>query len=370
MSTSEAFENVKKIIIKSREFSKCRKCECMKESLESIKNALSNNKENNTLKLLKEVEKSLDKFENIEYAWLGCKHCWSADVTNAFDDVFSGLDNIHSIETPDNNYDNILPAVGEYHVLSLGYKYPIAISTLGNAELADKISKVRPNGLSIVGKTETENIGVEKIIKNVTATPSIKYIILCGNDSVGHYSGDTLISLMNNGVDSNMRVLNCKGRRPVLSNTTLEEINIFRNQIEIINMIGCEDLDIILNKIAELLNNHSLDCSCNEKQLIVNSKSMEIVNVIEKDPNKVKLDKAGYFVIVPKPKANEILVEHYSNDNKSLRIIKGDNARDIYWSIIENERVTELSHSAYLGKELTKAEMSMELGFKYIQDKA
>ncbi|MCE9676775.1 hypothetical protein LPC27_13450 [Paraclostridium bifermentans] len=68
MATSEAFENVKKIIIKSREFSKCRKCECMKESLESIKNALSNNKENNTLKLLKEVEKSLDKFENIEYS--------------------------------------------------------------------------------------------------------------------------------------------------------------------------------------------------------------------------------------------------------------------------------------------------------------
>lgn len=97
---------------------------------------------------------------------------------------------------------------------------------------------------------------------------------------------------------------------------------------------------------------------------------MEIVNVIEKDPNKVKLDKAGYFVIVPKPNADEILVEHYSNANKLLRIIKGYNARDIYWSIIENDWVTELSHSAYLGKELTKAEMAMKLGFKYIQDKA
>lgn len=264
----------------------------------------------------------------------------------------------------------MLPAVGEYHVLSLGYKYPIVISTLGNAELADKISDVKPNGLSIVGKTETENIGVEKIIKNVIATPSIKYIILCGNDSVGHYSGDTLISLINNGVDSNMRVINCKGRRPILSNTTLEEISIFRNQIEIIDMIGCENLDSILNKIEGLLNNHSWDCSCYEKHPIMNSKSMDIVNVMEKDPNKVKLDKAGYFVIVPKSNGNEILVEHYSNANKLLRIIKGDNARDIYWTIIENEWITELSHSAYLGKELTKAEMSMKLGFKYIQDKA
>ena len=247
----------------------------------------------------------------------------------------------------------MLPSIGEYHVLSLGYKYPIAISTLGSIKLADKIAEIKPNGLSIIGKTETKNIGVEKIIKNIIATPSIKYIILCGNDSVGHYSGDTLISLINNGVDSNMRVLNCKGRRPVLSSTTLEEIHIFKNQIEIINMIGCEDLNIILNKIEELLNNYSLDCSCDEKQPIINRNSIEIVNVIEKDPNKVKLDKASYFVIVPKPKDKEILVEHYNNANKLLRIIKGDNARDIYWSIIENEWITELSHSAYLGKELT-----------------
>jgi len=42
----------------------------------------------------------------------------------------------------------------------------------------------------------------------------------------------------------------------------------------------------------------------------------------------------------------------------------------IYWTIIENGWVCEMSHAAYLGKELTKAEMSMKLGFKYVQDKA
>lgn len=68
MTTTESLENVKKIIKKSMGFSKCRKCECMKESLESIKNALLKNKENNILELLKEVEKSLDKLENTEYA--------------------------------------------------------------------------------------------------------------------------------------------------------------------------------------------------------------------------------------------------------------------------------------------------------------
>lgn len=68
--------------------------------------------------------------------------------------------------------------------------------------------------------------------------------------------------------------------------------------------------------------------------------------VEEKDPNKVKLDKEGYFVIVPKADSNTISVEHYSNTNQLLRIIKEVTARNIYWSIIENGWVTEMSHAA------------------------
>lgn len=98
--------------------------------------------------------------------------------------------------------------------------------------------------------------------------------------------------------------------------------------------------------------------------------AVEIVNAEEKDPNKVKLDKCGYFVIVPKADINIIIVEHYSNANQLLRIIKGKNARNIYWTIIENGWITEMSYAAYMGKELTMAEMSMQVGFKYVQDKA
>lgn len=250
----------------------------------------------------------------------------------------------------------------------------MAISTLGNAELADKISELKPKGLSIVGKTETENIGVEKIIKNVLATPSIKYLILCGKDSEGHYSGNTLIALLNNGVDNEGRVIGSKGKKPLLSNTTIEEINGFRNQIQMVDMIQCEDLNEILKKVQELAEKDTTSFSSGDKGSVEAIKpvtaAIEIVKAEEKDPNKVKLDKAGYFVIVPKADSKVILVEHYSNSNQLLRIIKGGEARNIYWTIIENGWVSEMSHAAYLGKELTKAEMSMEVGFKYVQDKA
>ena len=228
--------------------------------------------------------------------------------------------------------------------------------------------------MSIVGKTETENIGIEKIIKNVLAVSSIKYLILCGKDSEGHHSGNTIVSLVKNGVDNKMQVVNSKGKKPVLSNTTKEEVNAFRNQVEVIDMIGCEDLNKVLEKVQELSEKATHSCNCQGNALLGDTKpailSIEIIQVEEKDPDKVKLDKAGYFVIVPKAESNTILVEHYSYTNQLLRVIKGKDSRNIYWTIIENGWVTELSHAAYLGKELTKAEMSIKQGFKYVQDKA
>jgi len=266
----------------------------------------------------------------------------------------------------------LLPAIGEYHVLSLEYSSPIAISTLGNPKLADRIAELKPRGLSIVGKTETENIGIEKIIKNVLATPSIRNLILCGKDSEGHYSGNTLLSLMNYGVDIKMRVIGSKGKKPVLSNTTSEEINAFRNQIEVTNLIDCEDLNTILDTIKDLQEKATQGCREVSSGGAMESTSppIEIITTKEKDPYKIKLDKLGYFVIVPKTSNKMIIVEHYSSTDQLLHMIKGENARNIYLTIIENGWVSEMGHAAYLGKELTKAEMSLKLGFKYIQDKA
>ena len=40
----------------------------------------------------------------------------------------------------------------------------------------------------------------------------------------------------------------------------------------------------------------------------------------------------------------------------------------IYKTIIENGWISQLSHSAYLGRELAKAELSIKYKFKYVQD--
>ncbi len=82
------------------------------------------------------------------------------------------------------------------------------------------------------------------------------------------------------------------------------------------------------------------------------------------------MDKAGYFVIVPLPDKQLIIAEHYAYDDTLLRTIEGKNARAVYMTIVSNGWVSELSHAAYLGKELAKAELSLQHGFKYVQDGA
>jgi tetrahydromethanopterin S-methyltransferase subunit A len=42
----------------------------------------------------------------------------------------------------------------------------------------------------------------------------------------------------------------------------------------------------------------------------------------------------------------------------------------MYSTIIENGWVSQLSHAAYLGKELARAELALRLGGEYVQDGA
>lgn len=82
------------------------------------------------------------------------------------------------------------------------------------------------------------------------------------------------------------------------------------------------------------------------------------------------MDRAGYFVIVPLAERGLIHVEHYAYDNTLLRNIEGADARALYLTIINQQWVSELSHAAYLGKELAKAELALKHGLAYVQDGA
>ena len=152
---------------------------------------------------------------------------------------------------------------------------------------------------------------------------------------------------------------------------TLQEVQAFREQVQVVDMIGCENPRQIADKIEEIQSIHSTadNCtSCSGEEKIISVPSAPVVRATA--TKKVEMDKAGYFVILPRQSDQQILVEHYDYHNRLLRTIQGKDARSIYLTIIRNGWVSQLSHAAYLGKELARAELSLKMGFKYIQDGA
>ncbi len=298
-------------------------------------------------------------------------------MTNLFNEAFPEVGADHALETTSAEIAGNWPVVpGEFHILGDGPGFSVAISTLASPDLADELAAAAPHGLAIVGKTETENLGVEKVVLNTITNPWIDTLVLAGKDPKGHHSGKTLLAVGEHGVDSDMRVIDSPGRHPVLKNLVAEEVEAFREQVRIVDMMGLTDTKAI---IAEL---EGLNVSVSQPALsgdtahdrharrvpAVKVSSVPIIRAGEaKEP---KLDKEGYFVIIPRTDKNDIVVEHYSNDNRLLRMIEGDDPRDIYLTIINNGWLSRLDHSAYLGKELEKAGLSLKLGFKYIQDGA
>ncbi|MBA3045208.1 MAG: tetrahydromethanopterin S-methyltransferase subunit A [Candidatus Thermoplasmatota archaeon] len=109
-----------------------------------------------------------------------------------------------------------------------------------------------PELVAIWGQHKTENLGVEKIIANVVSNPNIRYLILCGQEVRGHRSGQSLRALHSDGIDGNGRIIGARGAVPYIENVSAEAIARFREQVELVDMIGTDDLGIVLEKVKEL----------------------------------------------------------------------------------------------------------------------
>lgn len=228
--SEEGKEALGKIRLELKEgigLAKCRKCGCMKKALEDIRSSLSSLQIEGSSDLLKNVEYWLGQMEPIKYACMGCDYCFSGAALNILNQAFPEAA-VQSLSCAFEVREQTWPPIpGEYFAFCDGPSCPVAVSTLASVGLAESLASVRPKELCIVGKTETENIGIEKVIKNTITNPSIRFLLLVGKDPEGHHSGRTLLALWKNGVDESMRVKGSLGMRPILRNVTLEEVEAF-----------------------------------------------------------------------------------------------------------------------------------------------
>ncbi len=365
--------SVREALSEGMALTKCRQCGCMQDTLEMLSGTLKTSMEQGAPALSAELESWKKEMAPVRYACLGCELCYPAVALNRFAEEFPQSQAPEPMACSFEVEQGAWPLVpGEYRVLCADTRCPVAVSTLGSVGLVERIAERRPQGLCIVGKTETENIGIDKIIKNTISHPALRTLIVAGIDPQGHFPGQTLESLMAHGVDQEMRVVGSKGRRPHLRNVTRAEVEAFRAQVTLVDMIGCEDVQAVIKEIQKHTSEGPVACSCahcSEDKPSV-AETSDVTTVLAAPPGKVQMDKAGYFVVLPEAKNKRVVVEHYSYDDRLLRRIEGTDARSLYSTIITNGWVTQLSHAAYLGKELEKAELSLTHGFVYVQDGA
>ena len=352
---------------------KCQVCGCMREALEAIGGTKSAAPE--VRGLAERAAGWIGRLGPQQYTCLGCPHCYPAEALNALNqDGALEVAAACAMATTDTPWPVV---AGEYTVAGRGTDCPVAVSTLASSGLAEELARRKPAGLCIVGKTETENIGIDKIVKNVVSNPAIRYLVVAGTDAAGHRSGQTLLALAEHGVDARMHVTGSLGKRPVLRNVTRDEVEAFRQQVRVVDLIGCEDPDRIGATVSALAGEPAseVDEGCSCSGACASPSPVEVANarpqtVRARATERLEMDRAGYFVILPDARRGVIVVEHYAYDNHLLHVLEGDTSRELCGAMVAEGWVTQLSHAAYLGRELARAEMALRRGLPYIQDEA
>lgn len=339
---------------------KCHTCGCLHSTVEALANTEPGQQLAETLEAARGV------FAPKKYDCLGCTVCYPAIAANAFADAFpetaSGLD-LCPTEAPEERA-GWPPLAGDYKVLR--YRAPVAVCALNSAALVTALDDIAPEGLSIVGTMHTENLGIERLIRNVLANPNIRFLVLCGEDTqqaIGHLPGQSFASLARAGIDERGRISGASGKRPVIKNVTAEQVDVFRRQVETVDLVGETSIDRLLACVHDLA---ARDPGPFGEIIQDNG----LTPIMAAEPKRLIPDPAGFFVVYPERVRRHLVVEHYTNAGVLDCVLEGRTSAALYGEIVERKLISRLDHASYLGRELARAEMSLMTGEPYVQDRA
>jgi tetrahydromethanopterin S-methyltransferase subunit A len=95
------------------------------------------------------------------------------------------------------------------------------------------------------------------------------------------------------------------------------------------------------------------------------------VDVVQaREPDRMVMDPAGFFVVNGDGPRRRLILEHYTREGTLDCLIEGTTATAVSAEAIQRRLLTRLDHAAYLGRELARAERSLQTGEPYVQDRA
>jgi tetrahydromethanopterin S-methyltransferase subunit A len=125
---------------------------------------------------------------------------------------------------------------------------PVAVLTL-----ASDYEQFDLHGYAIIGSCFTENLGVEMVITDMLKLPDVRYLIMCGEESL-HLAGDAFRCLHENGASmmgTFRRIIGCRSPLPFIDDLPDWAIDAYMEDIVLVDMAGVEDNAAIQAKIDE-----------------------------------------------------------------------------------------------------------------------
>src|SRR5947209_12650099 len=247
-------------------------------------------------------------------------------------------------------------------------KAPVAVCALTSERLMDPLGGLP--GVAIAGMVHTANLGITRIILNITTNPSIRFLLICGKDSALFKPGQSLAALAENGVDDAKRIIGAAGYDPVLPTIAPDQVDQFRKQVEVLDWTGEEDLQALEERVKSLSARDPGPFKT-DKTSTSRIAAREAFTSIRPGGQREPLlyDPKGYFVITIDPGEKEILLKHYLPDHTPAHEMHGRGATPMLLGLLRDGLVTQLSHSGYLGEELAKAQTALQFGLRYDQDR-
>lgn len=358
---SAALKVVREQLAEAAEAKKCHGCGCLHKTVEALEGTEAGRGE-----LAPALAEARRVFIPKKYECLGCEVCFPAIAANAFGEAFAteaaGLD-LCPTDAPEERR-GWPPLPGDYCVIR--YQAPVAVCTLNSDDVAAALAERRPEGLAIVGTLHTENLGIERLIRNTLANPHLRRLILCGEDTrqaIGHLPGQSLESLFADGVDERGRIRGARGRRPVLKNVTEDQVQAFRQQVGLVSLVGETDVEGLSDEVER-------EAGAAPGAFEGAPVDAGVVTIEASDPKQLVPDPAGYCVVYPDRVRRRLQVEHYTNAGVLDGVVEGATPGAVSAVLIERGFVSRLDHAAYLGRELARAERGLLTGEPYAQDRA
>ncbi|HEY7981537.1 MAG TPA: DUF4346 domain-containing protein [Candidatus Eremiobacteraceae bacterium] len=246
----------------------------------------------------------------------------------------------------------------------------VAVCALTSRDILAQIAALP--GVAIAGRLITCNLGIEKIIVNVCTNPNIRGLLVCGKDSPIFRPSQSLHSLFEHGVNAQKQIIGATGYLPVLQGVDFGNVEEIRRRITVVDRTGLDDVAEIGREVALLAGRLAAEpvappTAGSSIPIAGDEKNFKMLLPGGKRES-LAYDPQGYIVISIDRVEGEIVARHYTPGAQPVHIMRGRSAEGMALALIRENVVTQMTHAAYLGGELAKAETALRTSLVYEQD--